>query len=59
MVEAGQAYSTANQLFLSGLAELSIHQKKDNVVTVGSYMMLILIIIMVKLIMSHDYHITV
>uniref|UniRef100_A0A3Q1HCD2 Arf-GAP with coiled-coil, ANK repeat and PH domain-containing protein n=1 Tax=Anabas testudineus TaxID=64144 RepID=A0A3Q1HCD2_ANATE len=33
MVEAGQAYSTANQLFLSGLAELSIHQKKDNVVT--------------------------
>ncbi|XP_051255600.1 BAR_ACAPs and ArfGap_ACAP domain-containing protein [Dicentrarchus labrax] len=33
MVEAGQAYSAANQLFLSGLAELSMYQKKDAVIT--------------------------
>lgn len=33
MVEAGQAYSAANQLFLSGLAELSMYNKKDGVVT--------------------------
>ncbi|XP_039986787.1 BAR_ACAPs and ArfGap_ACAP domain-containing protein isoform X3 [Xiphias gladius] len=33
MVEAGQAYTSANQLFLSGLAELSVYQKKDSVVT--------------------------
>uniref|UniRef100_A0A4W6FSJ5 Arf-GAP with coiled-coil, ANK repeat and PH domain-containing protein n=1 Tax=Lates calcarifer TaxID=8187 RepID=A0A4W6FSJ5_LATCA len=33
MVEAGQAYSSANQLFLSGLAELSMYQKKDSVIT--------------------------
>ncbi|XP_062241754.1 BAR_ACAPs and ArfGap_ACAP domain-containing protein [Platichthys flesus] len=33
MVEAGQAYSSANQLFLSSLAELSICQKKENVIT--------------------------
>ncbi|KAM7412487.1 hypothetical protein PAMA_020051 [Pampus argenteus] len=31
MVEAGQAYTAANQLFLSGLAELSMFQKKDGV----------------------------
>ncbi|MEQ2159035.1 hypothetical protein GOODEAATRI_018444, partial [Goodea atripinnis] len=31
MVEAGQAYNAANQLFLSGLAELLVSQKKDNV----------------------------
>uniref|UniRef100_A0A8C4DDS3 Arf-GAP with coiled-coil, ANK repeat and PH domain-containing protein n=1 Tax=Dicentrarchus labrax TaxID=13489 RepID=A0A8C4DDS3_DICLA len=34
MVEAGQAYSAANQLFLSGLAELSMYQKKDAVITI-------------------------
>ncbi|XP_045929137.1 BAR_ACAPs and ArfGap_ACAP domain-containing protein [Micropterus dolomieu] len=33
MVEAGQAYNTANQLFLTGLAELSMHHKKDGVIT--------------------------
>ncbi|XP_073344240.1 arf-GAP with coiled-coil, ANK repeat and PH domain-containing protein 2 isoform X2 [Pagrus major] len=33
MVEAGQAYSAANQLFLTGLAELSMYNKKDSVVT--------------------------
>ncbi|XP_076026761.1 arf-GAP with coiled-coil, ANK repeat and PH domain-containing protein 2 [Genypterus blacodes] len=33
MVEAGQAYSAANQLFLSGLAEVSGCQKKDGIVT--------------------------
>ncbi|KAM9359631.1 arf-GAP with coiled-coil, ANK repeat and PH domain-containing protein 2 [Symphorus nematophorus] len=33
MVEAGQAYNAANQLFLSGLAELSLYHKKDAVVT--------------------------
>ncbi|XP_042271128.1 BAR_ACAPs and ArfGap_ACAP domain-containing protein [Thunnus maccoyii] len=33
MVEAGQAYSAANQLFLSGLAELSVYHKKDGVIT--------------------------
>ncbi|KAM6931773.1 arf-GAP with coiled-coil, ANK repeat and PH domain-containing protein 2 isoform 2-T2 [Lycodopsis pacificus] len=33
MVEAGQAYSAANQLFLSGLAELSMHHQKDGVIT--------------------------
>ncbi|KAM6933365.1 arf-GAP with coiled-coil, ANK repeat and PH domain-containing protein 2 [Xenentodon cancila] len=32
MVEAGQAYSGANQLFLSGLAELFSHHRKDGVV---------------------------
>uniref|UniRef100_UPI0037E9257D arf-GAP with coiled-coil, ANK repeat and PH domain-containing protein 2 n=1 Tax=Semicossyphus pulcher TaxID=241346 RepID=UPI0037E9257D len=33
MVEAGQAYNTANQLFLSGLADLSMYNKKDSVIT--------------------------
>ncbi|KAI3353854.1 hypothetical protein L3Q82_004859 [Scortum barcoo] len=33
MVEAGQAYNSANQLFLSGLAELSMNYRKDDVVT--------------------------
>lgn len=33
MVEAGQAYSSANQLFLSSLAELSVYQRKDSVIT--------------------------
>ncbi|XP_070826476.1 arf-GAP with coiled-coil, ANK repeat and PH domain-containing protein 2 [Chaetodon trifascialis] len=33
MVEAGQAYNAANQLFLTGLAELSMYHKKDSVVT--------------------------
>ncbi|XP_074536289.1 arf-GAP with coiled-coil, ANK repeat and PH domain-containing protein 2 isoform X2 [Halichoeres trimaculatus] len=33
MVEAGQAYNTANQLFLSGLSDLSAYHKKDVVVT--------------------------
>ncbi|XP_022594393.1 arf-GAP with coiled-coil, ANK repeat and PH domain-containing protein 3-like [Seriola dumerili] len=32
MVEAGQAYSSANQLFLSGLAELSMYQKTDSII---------------------------
>uniref|UniRef100_A0A3Q1G7W2 Arf-GAP with coiled-coil, ANK repeat and PH domain-containing protein n=1 Tax=Acanthochromis polyacanthus TaxID=80966 RepID=A0A3Q1G7W2_9TELE len=34
MVEAGQTYNAANQLFLSGLAELSTYHKTDGVVTV-------------------------
>ncbi|XP_042370183.1 arf-GAP with coiled-coil, ANK repeat and PH domain-containing protein 2-like, partial [Plectropomus leopardus] len=33
MVEAGQAYSAANQLFLSGLSELSMKHKTDGVIT--------------------------
>ncbi|XP_034404560.1 BAR_ACAPs and ArfGap_ACAP domain-containing protein [Cyclopterus lumpus] len=33
MVEAGHAYSAANQLFLTGLAELSMSHKKDSVIT--------------------------
>ncbi|XP_068440988.1 BAR_ACAPs and ArfGap_ACAP domain-containing protein isoform X2 [Clinocottus analis] len=33
MVEAGQAYSAANQLFLSGLAELAMFQKENDVIT--------------------------
>lgn len=33
MVEAGQAYSTANKLLLSGLAELCTNQTKDSVIT--------------------------
>ncbi|XP_036928771.1 BAR_ACAPs and ArfGap_ACAP domain-containing protein isoform X2 [Acanthopagrus latus] len=33
MVEAGQAYSAANQLFLTGLAELSMYNKKDSVIS--------------------------
>ncbi|XP_054883723.1 BAR_ACAPs and ArfGap_ACAP domain-containing protein isoform X1 [Poeciliopsis prolifica] len=33
MVEAGQAYNAANQLFLSGLAELLLYQKKESVMT--------------------------
>ncbi|XP_040902209.1 BAR_ACAPs and ArfGap_ACAP domain-containing protein isoform X2 [Toxotes jaculatrix] len=33
MVEAGQAYSSTNQLFLSSLAELSMYQKKDSIIT--------------------------
>uniref|UniRef100_A0A665UXD3 Arf-GAP with coiled-coil, ANK repeat and PH domain-containing protein n=1 Tax=Echeneis naucrates TaxID=173247 RepID=A0A665UXD3_ECHNA len=36
MVQAGQAYSSANQLFLSSLAELSMYQKKDSIITVRS-----------------------
>lgn len=39
MVEAGQAYNAANQLFLSGLAELSMYQEKQSVVTVRSHIM--------------------
>lgn len=34
MVEAGQAYKAANQLFLSGLAELSTNHKQEGVITV-------------------------
>ncbi|XP_062416936.1 BAR_ACAPs and ArfGap_ACAP domain-containing protein [Pungitius pungitius] len=33
MVEAGQAYNAANQLFLTGLAELSTRNKTDDVIT--------------------------
>ncbi|XP_069029178.1 arf-GAP with coiled-coil, ANK repeat and PH domain-containing protein 2 isoform X1 [Embiotoca jacksoni] len=33
MVEAGQAYSAANQLFLNGLAELSSYHRRDAVIT--------------------------
>ncbi|KAM3616836.1 uncharacterized protein V6R79_024195 [Siganus canaliculatus] len=33
MVEAGQVYSAANQLFLSSLAELSMQHEKDSVIT--------------------------
>lgn len=36
MVEAGQAYNAANQLFLSGLAELLLYQKKESVMMVRS-----------------------
>ncbi|XP_034095330.1 LOW QUALITY PROTEIN: BAR_ACAPs and ArfGap_ACAP domain-containing protein [Gymnodraco acuticeps] len=32
MVEAGQVYNAANQLFLSGLAELSMFHQKDSVI---------------------------
>ncbi|XP_062328320.1 BAR_ACAPs and ArfGap_ACAP domain-containing protein [Osmerus eperlanus] len=32
MVESGQAYNTANQLFLSGLAEFSSYHKQDSIV---------------------------
>ncbi|KAM3875061.1 arf-GAP with coiled-coil, ANK repeat and PH domain-containing protein 2 [Diretmus argenteus] len=34
MVEAGQAYNAANQLFLAGLAEFSMYHKKDNIITI-------------------------
>lgn len=34
MVEAGQAYNAANQLFLTGLAELSMYHEKHGVITV-------------------------
>lgn len=34
MVEAGQAYNSANKLFLSSLAELLSYQKKETVVMV-------------------------
>uniref|UniRef100_H3D0T3 Arf-GAP with coiled-coil, ANK repeat and PH domain-containing protein n=1 Tax=Tetraodon nigroviridis TaxID=99883 RepID=H3D0T3_TETNG len=33
MVEAGQAYSAANQLFLSGLSQLSVFQEKPSIIT--------------------------
>uniref|UniRef100_A0A3Q3AR70 Arf-GAP with coiled-coil, ANK repeat and PH domain-containing protein n=1 Tax=Kryptolebias marmoratus TaxID=37003 RepID=A0A3Q3AR70_KRYMA len=36
MVEAGQAYNSANQLFLSGLVELFVYHRKDTGVVVGS-----------------------
>lgn len=42
MVEAGQAYNAANQLFLGSLADLSVYHKKDGMVTVRSYVMLTL-----------------
>ncbi|KAK1899942.1 Arf-GAP with coiled-coil ANK repeat and PH domain containing protein 3, partial [Dissostichus eleginoides] len=32
MVEAGQVYNAANQLFLSGVAELSMFHQKDSVI---------------------------
>ena len=34
MVEAGQAYGAANQLFLSSLTQLSVFQESDGVVAV-------------------------
>ncbi|KAJ4920477.1 hypothetical protein JOQ06_012544 [Pogonophryne albipinna] len=34
MVEAGQMYNAANQLFLSGLAELSMFHQKDSVINI-------------------------
>ncbi|KAJ4920475.1 hypothetical protein JOQ06_012542 [Pogonophryne albipinna] len=34
MVEAGQVYNAANQLFLSGLAELSMFHQKDSVINI-------------------------
>lgn len=34
MVEAGQTYNAANQLFLSGLAELCLRQEKTSVLSV-------------------------
>lgn len=36
MVEAGQTYSAANQLFLGGLAELCARQEKPSVLSVRS-----------------------
>lgn len=36
MVEAGQTYSAANQLFLGGLAELCTRQEKPSVLSVRS-----------------------
>uniref|UniRef100_A0A8D3C8P5 Arf-GAP with coiled-coil, ANK repeat and PH domain-containing protein n=1 Tax=Scophthalmus maximus TaxID=52904 RepID=A0A8D3C8P5_SCOMX len=45
MVEAGQAYSSANQLFLSSLAELSVYQRKDSVITVRDHVKLMLMLI--------------
>ncbi|XP_056138911.1 BAR_ACAPs and ArfGap_ACAP domain-containing protein [Lampris incognitus] len=33
MVEAGQAYSATNQLFLAGLTEFSMYHKKDSIIT--------------------------
>ncbi|XP_078103317.1 arf-GAP with coiled-coil, ANK repeat and PH domain-containing protein 2 [Sander vitreus] len=33
MVDAGQAYNAANQLFLAGLAELSTYHRKDGVIS--------------------------
>lgn len=42
MVEAGQAYNTANQQFLIGLAELSMYHEKHSVITVWSHIMLML-----------------
>lgn len=32
MVESGKAYNTANQLFLTGLAELSMNDKRDSII---------------------------
>lgn len=34
MVEAGQAYNAANQLFLSSLSELALFQEKQGVISV-------------------------
>lgn len=44
MVEAGQAYSAAHQLFLSSLTQLSVFQEKPSVVTVRTLVVLMLII---------------
>uniref|UniRef100_A0A8D3CC98 Arf-GAP with coiled-coil, ANK repeat and PH domain-containing protein n=1 Tax=Scophthalmus maximus TaxID=52904 RepID=A0A8D3CC98_SCOMX len=49
MVEAGQAYSSANQLFLSSLAELSVYQRKDSVITVRDHVKLMLMLIITDL----------
>lgn len=42
MVEAGQAYNAANQLFLAGLAEVSTHNEKHSVITVWRHIMIML-----------------
>lgn len=44
MVEAGQAYSAANQLFLSSLTQLSVFQEKHSVVTVRTLLTLALLL---------------
>ena len=44
MVEAGQVYSTANQLFVSSLAELSGLHKKEDAIAVGTRKLLLIYI---------------
>lgn len=43
VVEAGQAYSSANQLFLGSLSELSLHQEEQGVITVRTLTFLMML----------------